>query len=182
MEKKKYNAQYIWFAYNFHTWWGGPHHPCVFAGVDLDHHIKVWIAFYRCSCQVLLKYLCRVETIHFQEILFFFFNFSNICCEPWSSRVVWLHLPTITVNSNPNNCSKLWPVNPWACEKTEKEASRGGMLRCLSPRAGTDVLWERTSLTRKQSLHSLRAGPPKPPPTFLFPLPRSCFCFLSVTL
>lgn len=33
---------------------------------------KVLIGFYRRPCQVLLKYLCKVETIHFQEILFFF--------------------------------------------------------------------------------------------------------------
>lgn len=32
---------------------------------------KVLIGFYRQLCQVLLKDLCKVETIHFQERLFF---------------------------------------------------------------------------------------------------------------
>lgn len=34
---------------------------------------KLLIGFYRRLCQVLLKDLCKVETIHFQERLFFLF-------------------------------------------------------------------------------------------------------------
>lgn len=98
---------------------------------------------------------------------------KHICCGPWNSTFVWLHLPRITMNSNPNNCSKLWPVNLWACEKTEKEASRGGMLLRPSPRAGTDVLRVRTSMTQKR----VHLNPPAsfPPSQIL------SFSFLSFT-
>ena len=146
--KRKYGTKNeAWYTYDLHAISIGGR--CTWSLLPLQvlisiNYIKVLIGFYRLLCQVVLKYLCKVETIHFR-----YYFFSNSCCRPWNSTFVFFHLPTITMNSDPNNCSKLWPLSLWACEKIEKEASRGGMLCRFSPRAGTNLLPGRTSMTQK---------------------------------
>lgn len=70
-----------------------------------------------------LKYLCKMECFLFWPSLFW-----NSCCGPWNSTFVWFHSLTLTTNSDPNNCPKLWPVNLWACEKAKKK-KKGGIQR-----------------------------------------------------
>lgn len=63
-----------------------------------------------------LKYSCKIKCFLFWQVLFW-----NSFCRPWNSTFVWFHTLTLTMNSNPNNCPKLWPVNLYARERAEMQ-------------------------------------------------------------